>query len=62
MFNIKAFVHSKNALDEVTILEVRDNNNVVAEYQGKKCTAIFNIFTGLYYVDDLYGVISESDP
>ena len=61
MFKIKAMVHSKEALDEVTILEVRDNNNVVAEYQCKKCTAIFNPFSGYYYVDDIYGVISESD-
>ena len=26
----------------------------------KLCTAIFNPFSGYYYVDDIYGVIEES--
>jgi len=59
VFKIQAMVHSKKALDEVTILEMRDNNNVTAEYQGKICTAIFNPFVCLYYVDDIYGVIKD---
>jgi hypothetical protein len=54
-FKTKAMVHSLQALDEVTILEDNGNNNVVAEYNGQRCTAIFNIFSGLYYVDDVYG-------
>jgi hypothetical protein len=56
MFKIKAMVHSKNALDEVTILHVWDYNNVEAEYKGIHCSAIFNPFVSLYYVDDVYGV------
>jgi hypothetical protein len=53
-------VHSLNDLDEVTIISEDGPNNVVAEYKGKRCTAIFNPFSGLYYVDDVYGVISDS--
>lgn len=56
-FKTQAMVHSLNAQAEVTILEYKDNNNVIAEYNGKKCTAILNPFNGLYYVDDKYGVI-----
>ena len=59
MFKARAMVHSLKARDEVTILHERGNNDVVAEYNGKRCTAIFNPFVGLYYVDDIYGVLSD---
>ncbi|MCR5599121.1 MAG: hypothetical protein K6G33_00040 [Ruminococcus sp.] len=55
---VMAMVHSLGALAEVEIIEHKDNNNVIAEYDGKRCTAVFNPFVGLYYVDDKYGVIS----
>jgi hypothetical protein len=58
VFKTKAMVHSLNDLDEVTIISEDGPNNVVAEYKGKRCTAIFNPFSGFYYVDDVYGVIS----
>lgn len=58
-FKTMAVVHSLEDLAEVTILDNRNANNVIAEYQGKKCTAIFNPFVGRYYVDDKYGVIEE---
>jgi hypothetical protein len=60
VFKTKAMVHSLNDLDEVNIISEDGPNNVVAEYKGKRCTAIFNPFSGLYYVDDVYGVISDS--
>lgn len=60
VFKTKAMVHSLNDLDEVTIISEDGPNNVVAEYKGKRCTAIFNPFSGFYYVDDVYGVISDS--
>lgn len=59
MFKIKAQVHSLQAQDEVTILHEKGNNDVIAEYNGKRCTAIFNPFVCLYYVDDLYGVLPD---
>lgn len=60
--NIKtsAMVHSLKAQAEVTILEKTGDNQYVAEYNGTRCTAIFNPFVGLYYVDDVYGVISRA--
>lgn len=64
MKKVQAMVHSLNALDYVTIIsENYENgvNEVIAEYKGKRCTAIFNPFSGYYYVDDLYGVIEDSD-
>lgn len=54
-FTTQAMVHSLKATGTVTILEHKDNNNVIAEYNGQRFTAIYNIFTGLYYVDDIYG-------
>lgn len=59
MFKIKAQIHSLQAQDEVTILHEKGNNDVIAEYNGKRCTAIFNPFVCLYYVDDLYGVLPD---
>ena len=63
MYNLshktQAMVYSLNAKAEVTILEKVGDNDYRAEYQGKVCTAIFNPFVGLYYVDDVYGVVSE---
>ena len=61
MFKIKAQVHSLQALDEVVILHENGPNDVIAEYKGKRCTAIYNVFVGLYYVDDKYGVLTDPD-
>jgi len=59
MFKTKAMVHSLKALDEATILHQKGPNDIVAEYKGKRCTAIFNPFSCLYYVDDVYGVLTD---
>lgn len=56
---VLAMVHSLKDLAEVEIIEHKDNNNVIAEYKGQKCTAIFNVFVGRYYVDDIYGKIES---
>jgi hypothetical protein len=59
MFKDTAIIHSRKGTDTptdtVTIIEHKDNNNVIAEYKGQRCTAIFNPFVGMYYVDDVYG-------
>ena len=57
MFKVMAMIHSLNAQAEVTILSQHGNNNVEADYNGVRCTAVFNPFVGLYYVDDVYGII-----
>ena len=59
MFTAKAMIHSLNAQDEAKTLHEKNNNDVIAEYNGKRCTAVYNPFVGLYYVDDIYGVLSD---
>ena len=59
MFKTQAIVHSLKAQDEVTILHERGSNDVIADYKGTRCTAIFNPFVGLFYVDDIYGILSD---
>lgn len=64
MFPIKtkAHIHSLNGgIDEVTITAKADDNTYLAEYRGKICTAIFNIFVERYYVDDVYGVVKDNE-
>jgi len=60
---VTAYIHSlkdiendRNVLGEATIIESIGDNLYLAEYNGVKCTAIFNFFTGRYYVDDVYGI------
>jgi len=55
------YIHSlkqgeTNVLVEATIIKRIGDNLYLADYNGVKCTAIFNPFVGRYYVDDLYGV------
>jgi len=58
--NVKAFIHSLKDFGETKIISHNDNNNVIVEYKGKRYTAIYNVFNGYYYVDDIYGEIKES--
>ena len=44
---------------EVTIISHAGNNNVVAEYNGIRYRTVFNPFAGTYFVDDVYGEITE---
>ena len=57
--SLKDKVHDRNVLDEAEIIRQIGNNLYLAEYNVVRCTAIFNFFTGRYYVDDLYGVMKE---
>lgn len=59
MNKVQAHIYSLDGkFAEVTILQYNGDNDIVVEYNGKKCTAIYNIFAG-YYVDDIYGVIKD---
>ena len=60
-FEIEAMVHSLKDKAKVKIIEHKDNNHVIAEYDGKRCTAIFNPFVELYYVDNVYGILNEHE-
>jgi len=48
-----------NFLDEVNIIKKIDDNVYLAEYNGVHCKAIFNPFFERYYVDDIYGVLTD---
>lgn len=62
-FTDKCVIHSLNGeLADATILEKRGDNSYIAEYNGVKCTAIFNPFSARYYVDDKYGIIRDAPP
>lgn len=55
---VKARIHSlEGNFAEVEIVSENGNNSVIAKYDGKYYTAVFNIFVGCYYVDDIYGEI-----
>ena len=57
MEKVRACIHSLDGeVKEVTIIERRQNDYIV-DYEGVRCTAIFNPFVGLFYADDKYGVI-----
>ena len=59
----KCHIHSLGGkLDEATIINKTGDNQYLADYNGVKCTAIFNPFVGQYYVDDKYGVIKDQKP
>jgi len=53
-------IHSLDGqLAEATILEKIGDNRYLAEYNGVRCSAIYNPFVDRFYVDDKYGVIQD---
>ena len=61
---VPAHIHSlKGRMDQVKLIKhnFADNNHVIVEYKGKRCTAVWNPFVLAYYVDDIYGVIPEGE-
>lgn len=56
---VKAMVHSLGAMAEVTIISEDGYNNVIALYNGRYCTAVYNPFVGCFYVDDKYGDVTD---
>ena len=64
---VKAYIHSlkdrrhnRHVLGEAEIIRQIGDNLYLAEYNGVRCTAIFNCFTGAYYVDDVYGILEDT--
>ena len=56
----KVRIHSLGGeLREATIVEKVGDNKYIADYNGVKCSAIFNPFVGEFYVDDIYGIIQD---
>ena len=54
---VEAMINSLSQKREVFIVLYEDANTVKAVYKNKLCTAIYNTYTGLFYVDDIYGVV-----
>ena len=58
MRKIQARIHSLDGqFDAVTIISEKSDNDIIVDYNGVRCTAIYNIFAGCYYVDDVYGIV-----
>lgn len=57
--SLKDKIHDRNVLGEAEIIKKIGNNQYLATYNGVRCTAIFNPFTGRYYVDDVFGILPE---
>lgn len=58
MRKIQARIHSLGGqFAEVTIISEKSDNNIIVDYNGVRCTAIYNVFAGCYYVDDVYGIV-----
>ena len=54
--SLKDHVHDRNVLGKAEIIKKIGDNLYLAEYNGTRCTAIFNPFVGRYFVDDVYGL------
>lgn len=58
MRKIQARIHSLGGqFAEVTIISEKSDNDIIVDYNGVRCTAIYNVFAGCYYVDDVYGIV-----
>ena len=56
-------IHSLDgAMREATIVEMVGENSYIAEYNGVRCTAIYNPFVNAFFVDDKYGVLTDQKP
>ncbi|NBK79299.1 hypothetical protein D5272_12045 [bacterium D16-76] len=54
--SLKDREHDRSVLGEAEIIRKIGDNLYLAEYNGVRCTAIYNPFVGRYYVDDVYGL------
>ena len=66
MFKTTAYIYSLNQgkinsteTAEVTVIKQVGDNDYIVDYNGVKCHAIFNFFTGYYYADDIYGRVEK---
>lgn len=60
-YKTAAHIHSLNGeLREITVLDKTEDNRYIVEYGGALCSAIFNIFVGEFYADDVFGIIKEN--
>lgn len=64
---VEAYIHSlqnketgEQVLGEAEIIWKIGDNLYLAEYNGVRCTAIINPIIGKYFVDDMYGRVSDA--
>ena len=56
----EAVIHSLHGkTDTAIILSHEDNNHCLVEYKRQVYTAVWNPFSGYYYVDDVYGKVEK---
>lgn len=58
--SLKDHEHNRHVLGEAEIIKQIGDNLYLAEVNGVQCTAIFNFFSGAYYVDDVYSIQKET--
>ncbi len=58
--SLKDHANNRHVLGEAEIIGSIGDNLYLAEYNGIRCTAIFNPFAGRYFVDDVYGIVKEN--
>ena len=58
--SLKDHKHDRHVMGDAEIIQQIGDNRYLAEVNGVRCTAIFNYFTGAYYVDDVYGIQKEA--
>ena len=59
IYSLKDQEHNRHVLGEAEIIKRIGDNLYLAKVNSIHCTAIFNFFTGRYYVDDVYGIQKE---
>ena len=57
--SLKDRAHDRNVPGEAEIIQCIGDNRYLAEYNGVRCTAIFNPFVSRYFVDDVYSIVKE---
>lgn len=61
---VQAMLNSVKEIREVELLERCEGDSrgtyyIVKTEAGIKCTAIFNMFVGIYYADDVSGIVEK---
>lgn len=54
---VEAMVHSLRQKKQVFLVQYEDVNHCKAIVDNKLCSAVYNTYTGQFYVDDKYGVL-----
>lgn len=52
-----AMIHSLGSEHEALIVRFEDNNHCRAVFGNKLCSAVYNPYTGMFYVDDIYTLL-----